>query len=122
MPKILATTIVDDLLQHFAEVRYVALLQQKQLYAQQKNGINNSSASESDKYEELFVNPTLLTLTTQRGNLDCGGLNWLMVRYGNFYQLILPLPEGHLSVCLALHSNLEKIPKDILDFVAQYEK
>ena len=43
----------------------------------------DASGLESDRYEELLVNPTLLTLATQRGNIDCGGLKYLIVRYGN---------------------------------------
>ena len=42
------------------------------------------------RYEELLVNPTLLELTRQRGNIDCGGLEYLVIRYGNFFQLVLP--------------------------------
>jgi hypothetical protein len=30
----------------------------------------NASASESDKYEELIVNPAVLTLVRQRGNIE----------------------------------------------------
>jgi hypothetical protein len=61
--------------------------------------------TESDRYEELFVNPTLLTLVRQRGNLDSGGAQFVLVRYGNFYQLVLDLHDGHVSVCFELTSN-----------------
>jgi hypothetical protein len=33
-------------------------------------GLANSPLPESDKYEELIVNPTLLTLAQQRENID----------------------------------------------------
>lgn len=33
----------------------------------------DASSSESDRYEELLVNPTLITLARQRGEIDCGG-------------------------------------------------
>ncbi len=58
------------------------------------------SSAESDRYEELLVNPTLLKLATQRGNIDCGGLDYLLVKYGNFFQFILPASWGHVSVCI----------------------
>jgi hypothetical protein len=60
----------------------------------------NASAPESDRYEELIVNPTLLTLAGQRGRIDCGGLEYVVVRYGNFFQLVVPVCGGHVSVAV----------------------
>jgi hypothetical protein len=40
------------------------------------------------------------TLTTQRGDIDAGGLRYVLVRYGNFFQLVLPVPGGHVSIAL----------------------
>ena len=48
----------------------------------------------------LLVNPTLLKLAAQRGNIDCGGLEYAMVRYGSFFQFVLPTARGHVSVCI----------------------
>jgi hypothetical protein len=80
------------------DIRYVAVYRNGQLRSSQRPGLAQASASESDKYEELIVNPTLLTLTRQRGEIDCGGLEFVLIRYGSFYELVLPLPGGHLSV------------------------
>ena len=44
------------------QVRYVALYLDGQLTLHERPGLTNSSAPESDKYEELIVNPVLLTL------------------------------------------------------------
>jgi hypothetical protein len=52
-----------------------------------------------------LVNPTLLTLARQRGNVDCGGARFVLVGYGNFQQLVVDLPDGHASVCFELGSN-----------------
>jgi hypothetical protein len=82
------------------DIRYVALYRANALSMWQRPGVLGASSNETDRYEELFVNPVLLKLTTQRGNLDCGGLRYLLVRYGNFFQLVHPIPEGHLSVCI----------------------
>jgi hypothetical protein len=68
------------------------------LQSHQRPGLENASASESDKYEELIVNPTLLKCATQRGNIDCGGLRGLVVAYGSFLELMIPISGGHLSV------------------------
>jgi hypothetical protein len=59
----------DAFFQISNEVRYVALYLDGQLTLQERPGLANSSAAESDKYEELIVNPTLLTLVQQRGIL-----------------------------------------------------
>ncbi len=60
----------------------------------------NASAPESDRYEELLVNPTVLLLTRQRGEIDCGGLEYVLIRYGHFFQLVQPVAGGHLSVAM----------------------
>ena len=81
-------------------VRYVAIYRDGKLEMKSKGGTAGASGSESDRYEELLVNPTLLTLAAQRGNIDCGGLEYLIIRYGNFFQFLLPTPWGHVSVCI----------------------
>jgi hypothetical protein len=86
-------------------VRYVALYREGQLNMRQGSNVSRASGSESDRYEELFINPALLTLVRQRGNLDCGGAKFILVRYGNFYQLVIDLRGGHASVCFELSSN-----------------
>ena len=86
-------------------VRYVALYRGGELTSCERSEVSSASASESDRYEELFVNPALLTLARQRGNLDCGGARFVVVGYGHFYQLVIDLPDGHASVCFELASN-----------------
>ena len=81
-------------------IRYIAIYQGGELRTWQREAINGASSHESDRYEELLVNPTLLTLAKQRGDIDCGGLNFLLVRYGNFYQLVRHLNDGHISICI----------------------
>src|SRR5271170_3475418 len=90
---------IDQILAAYAVVRYVALYRGGKLASRQRSALPAASASESDRYEELFVNPVLLTLVRQRGNLDCGGAWFVLVRYGNFYQLVIDLSDGHVSVC-----------------------
>src|SRR5262245_5638159 len=95
-----------------SDIRYVAVYLDGQLRSSQRPGLTQASASESDKYEELIVNPTLLTLTRQRGEIDCGGLEFVLIRYGSFYELVLPLPGGHLSVGIEPHADpLRLIPQ-----------
>jgi hypothetical protein len=61
---------------------------------------------ESDRYEELLVNPALLVLTRQRGDIDCGGLEYVLVRYGWFFQLVHPVDGGHISVAIEPDADL----------------
>ncbi len=79
-------------------VRYVAVYRHGQLSLRQRPDLSLASAPESDRYEELLVNPTVLTLTRQRGDIDCGGLDYVVIRYGNFFQFISPIERGHMSV------------------------
>jgi hypothetical protein len=96
---------IDQIFAVSTAVRYVALYRKGELVSRQRGGLSDASASESDRYEELFVNPTLLTLVRQRGNLDCGGARFVVVRYGHFYQLVIDLTDGHASVCFELSAN-----------------
>src|SRR3954464_8316196 len=90
-------------------IRYVAIYANDQLISSERTGIENTSSSESDKYEELIVNPTLLKLVTQRGNIDCGGAEYVIIRYGSFYQFVMPINNGHVSVGIELNSDLMEI-------------
>ncbi len=81
-------------------IRYVAWGRGQDVQLKQRADLAGASSSESDRYEELLVNPTLLTLTRQRGGIDCGGLDYVVVAYGSFFQLVLPLAAGHLSVAV----------------------
>ncbi|MBX9880996.1 MAG: hypothetical protein K2X73_03395 [Sphingomonas sp.] len=86
-------------------IRYVALYRGGVLASRQRGGIAGASAGESDRYEELLVNPTLLTLARQRGDIDCGGAAFVIVGYGNFHQLVIDLPDGHASICFEKAAN-----------------
>jgi hypothetical protein len=92
--------MIDGIFAISEKIRYVAIYRDGKLQSKSKADTAGASSSESDRYEELLVNPTLLKLTTQRGNIDCGGLDYLLVKYGNFFQFILPTQWGHVSVCI----------------------
>jgi len=86
-------------------IRYVALARDGQLALRERAGLSGSSSAESDRYEELLVNPTIVTLVGQRGRIDCGGLEYIVIRYGNFFQIVRPIPGGHLSVAVEPHGD-----------------
>jgi hypothetical protein len=83
-------------------VRYVALRTGDELSLQERSGIYDASSSNSDRYEELLVNPTLLLLTTARGQIDCGGLEYLLIRYCKFFALIHPVRGGHITIGISV--------------------
>jgi len=103
------------------DIRYIAIYTDGKLFSSERKELEHASSSESDKYEELIVNPTLLKLLTQRGNIDCGGTKYVLIRYGNFFQFVQPTGKGHLSVGIQLTANpLEIIPM-INDAASRYD-
>jgi hypothetical protein len=109
------TQIFDQLFAISPDIRYAAIYRANQLDLMQRPELQNASSSESDKYEELIVNPTLLTLVKQRGQIDCGGMEYVLIRYGNFFQLVHPIAGGHLSVAIEPRAQ----PLDLLDRIRQ---
>lgn len=82
------------------DIRYVATNLGGKVRMRSRPDLANASSSESDLYEELLVNPALLNLTVNRGAIDCGGLEFVIVRYGSFFQLVQPVNGGHVSVAV----------------------
>ena len=97
-------------------IRYVAFGDGQDVSTAQRDGLEGPSAEGSDFFEELLVNPALLTLARQRGELDCGGLRHVIVGYGNFHQVVMPMPgaAGHVSVCVELDAD----PGEVAERVA----
>jgi len=65
--------LAEAVLSTCEHVRYVAVRSGGKLWMHERAQLRNASSSESDRYEELIVNPTLLTLVGQRVDIDCGG-------------------------------------------------
>jgi hypothetical protein len=89
------------------DIRYIAIYANGILSSSARENLQNASSSESDKYEELIVNPTLLKLVTQRGNIDCGGAEFVLIRYGHFFEFVKPLSKGHISI--GIQSNADPL-------------
>jgi|SoiMetStandDraft_5_1073268.scaffolds.fasta_scaffold215349_1 hypothetical protein len=98
-------------------IRYVAYGRGQSVELSQREGVLHASAASSDFFEELLVNPTLLTIARQRGNLDCGGLRHVIVGYGNFNQVILQTHEGHLSVCVEVDHDPVQVAVQLADML-----
>ncbi len=100
------------------DVRYVATYIRGELSLNTRDDLQGASDSGTDKFEELLVNPTVLTLVSQRGNIDCGGLDYVLIRYGNFFQFVKAVPGGHVSVALEANADVVALSKRICDVVA----
>ena len=103
--------LIDSLFALSPKVRYVAVLRDKDLRLRERPGLSGASASETDRYEELLVNPAVLTLLRRRGELDCGGLDHVWIRYGNFWTGLFPTAEGHVNVGL----EPDAVPTELVD-------
>jgi hypothetical protein len=98
-------------------VRYVAFGQEQHVDTAQRDGLADASDPGSDFYEELLVNPTLLTLARQRGDLDCGGLRYVIVGYGKFNQVVVPSASGHVSVCVERGANADDVARQVTELL-----
>lgn len=103
-------------------IRYIAIARGNQITSRERDGLTESSSSESDFFEELLVNPTLITLTTRRGDLDCGGLRHVIVGYGRFNQVVLPNPGGHVSVAVELEADVDSVARELEAMLAAWHR
>jgi len=109
--------MIESIFKISDSVRYVAVYENGQLESKSRSATPDSSSSESDRYEELLVNPTLLKLASQRGDIDCGGLDYILIRYGNFFQFVLPQSWGHVSVCIEANADPIQIGAQVKSLV-----
>ena len=102
--------LIQQILAVGLEIRYAAICDGIKVLSHQRQDLLQSSASTSDLYEELFVNPTLMKILTQRGSLDCGGFEYALVRYGNFFQFVTPIAEtAHISIAIEADGDITRI-------------
>src|SRR5579859_6352453 len=80
-------------------IRYVAINQRGKIVEMEQSPAHPSyNSTETDRIEELVVNPVVLELAARRGNLDMEGIRYVVIRYGTQYQLLMPYRDGHLSI------------------------
>jgi hypothetical protein len=109
--------MIETIFQLSESIRYVAVYKNGHLESRSKSNTLGASSAESDRYEELLVNPTLLKLASPRGNIDCGGLEYVVVRYGNFFQFVTPTSWGHLSVCIEADADPIQVGAAVMSLV-----
>lgn len=101
-------------------IRYVAYGEGQAISTRERGDLDAASGGDSDRFEELLVNPALLTLTRQRGELDCGGLRHIVVAYGNFNQLVVPTRAGHVSVALERDADAFEVAEAVTGLLERH--
>lgn len=92
--------LADRLLDVSESIRSVAVYHDGDLVSRVRAGAPEPWNPESDRFEELLVNPAILTLAEQRGKIDRGGARYALIRYDKFFRLVVPIDRGHVSLCI----------------------
>jgi hypothetical protein len=102
-------------------VRCVAMGRGQDVHTLERAGVSDASGLSLHRFEELFVNPALMTVSRQRGELDCGGHRYLVVAYGRFSQLIVPIETGYISISLEAIADVEHVAVAVISLLERYE-
>ena len=113
--------LINEAFEMSEHIRYIAIYDVDGLSMKQRSDINNVSSNESDKYEELLVNPVLIKLASQRGNIDCGGLEYFIIRYGNFFVLLIPCRNGHVNFGIEPDQNPFLLIEPLNELLRRYD-
>jgi len=101
------------------KIRYVAVNQNDKIIEMKQSPQHPTyNPHETDRIEELIVNPTVLEITRRRGNIDMDGIRYVIIRYGTQYQLLMPYKNGHISIGV----DSENDPIEIASKVADHLK
>jgi hypothetical protein len=111
--------LVDDIF-NLGSIGYVALCSGQEVLLRLAPGVESTTTAETNFYEELFVNPTLLKLASQRGEFDCGGLNYIAIGYGDFTQLIMLIKDGHASMGISRKAHAGDVAKRVNSVLQQH--
>ena len=91
-------------------IRYVAVNQSGRIVEMEQNPKWPSyNPAETDRMEELIVNPAILELAKRRGDLDLDGIRYVVIRYGLQYQLVFPYKQGHMSIGVESKANITEV-------------
>lgn len=100
-------------------IRYVAVNQRGAIVEmEQRSAWPSRNPPETDRMEELLLNPILLEATKRRGDLDLDGVRYVIIRYGSQYQAIFPFEAGHISVGIEPESDVDGIARRVRESLA----
>ncbi len=102
-------------------IRYVAINQRGQIVEMEQNPrLPSYNPPDTDRMEELVVNPVVLELAKRRGDLDLDGILYVVIRYGLQYQLLFPFEEGHLSIGVDLKADITEVAQKVAKHLSLY--
>ena len=113
--------LIDDILA-LGGIGYVALNCGQEVLMRLSPGIESATTSDSNFFEELLVNPALLKLASQRGELDCGGFEYVAVGYGEFMQLIMQIENGHISLGISKETTPGELVSRVNAVLKRHQK
>ncbi len=94
-------------------IRYVAANQGGEIVEMEQR-LPSFNPDDTDRMEELLVNPTVLNITKRRGDLDLYGVSFIVIQYGLQYQAIFNYRDGHVSVGIESDSDAIGIVRKVL--------
>jgi hypothetical protein len=100
-------------------IGYVALDRNGEVIMRAK--VTAGTSVETNFYEEYFVNPTVVRLTSRRGAIDCGGLSHVAIAYGDFTQVLVPTKFGHISLGVAKSADVAAVVAGVRGVMEGYE-
>lgn len=95
-------------------IRYLAVNQDGEI-VEMAQRLPTHNPVETDRMEELLVNPAILDLTKRRGDLDLDGVRYIIIQYGLQYQAIFNYRNGHVSVGIESDSDAVGVVSKILE-------
>jgi hypothetical protein len=95
-------------------IRYVAANQAGTIVEmEQRADWPSFNPPETDRMEELFVNPLVLEATRRRGEIDLDGLEYVIIRYGKQYQALFAFGTGHVSVGVEHAADIDAVARKV---------
>jgi len=95
-------------------IRYLAVNQDGEIVEMAQRRPSHNPV-ETDRMEELLLNPALLEMTKRRGDLDLDGIRYIIIQYGLQYQAVFNYRNGHVSVGIESDSDAVAVVTRILD-------
>lgn len=107
-------TLTQKLFKIEPKIRYVAVNQNGVIVEMEQSPLHPTyNPHETDRMEELIVNPIVLEITRRRGNIDMSGVRYVLIAYGTQYQLLMPIKDGHISVGIELEDDPREIARKV---------
>ena len=99
-------------------IRYLAVNQDGEI-VEMAQRLPTHNPVETDRMEELLVNPTILEMAKRRGDLDLDGIRYIIIQYGLQYQAIFNYRDGHVSVGIESNSDAVGVVTKIIEHLDQ---